>query len=80
VATTLIQLTDQESVALEMLSRQTGKTQAQLIQEAVAGLLVRTDPLLRRDLHKQGRGIWQDRLDLPDVQRLRAEFDRYESP
>jgi len=50
MTTTSIQLSDQESAALHELAQQTGKTQAEMIQEAVTSMLVRIDPTLRREL------------------------------
>lgn len=70
-----IDLTEQETQALRELAQQTGKTQDELLHEAVTRLL--SDMQVNRlALLQQARGIWKDRTDLPDPQMLRAEFDR----
>ncbi|MBV9789471.1 MAG: CopG family transcriptional regulator [Chloroflexi bacterium] len=76
MATAYIELSDQEIQALERLAQQTGKTQAELLHEAVTDLLAHIDTSDRLDLLQQARGIWRDRDDLPDVQTLRTELDR----
>lgn len=76
MATAYIELSDQETQALERLAQQTGKTQAELLHEAVTDFLAHVDTSDRLDLLQQARGIWRDRADLPDVQTLREEFDR----
>lgn len=77
MATAHIELSDQETQALERLAQQTGKTQAELLHEAVAELLANVDTSDRLSLLQQARGIWKDRDDLPDVRTLRSEFNRY---
>ncbi|HEY0735169.1 MAG TPA: hypothetical protein VGD69_09715 [Herpetosiphonaceae bacterium] len=76
MATAHIELSEQETQALERLAQHTGKTQAELLHEAVAELLAHVDTSDRLNVLQQACGIWRDRDDLPDVQALRAEFDR----
>lgn len=73
---TQIYLTIREKQALEALSRQTGKSQSELIREAIDAMI--DDPSLndRRALLTAGRGVWADRTDLPDFGALRRELDR----
>jgi predicted transcriptional regulator len=76
MVTASIHLSEQESRALQALARQTGKTQEELLHEAVTGLLSRAQRSERRALLQQARGIWKDRTDLPALETLRAEFDQ----
>ncbi|HEY0603304.1 MAG TPA: hypothetical protein VGD58_10355 [Herpetosiphonaceae bacterium] len=76
MTTAYIELSDQETQALERLAQQTGKTQTELLHEAVAELLAHVDISDRLDLLQQACGIWRHREDLPDVRTLRSEFNR----
>jgi len=79
--TAQITLTDSETDALQKLARLTGKTEDELLQEAVKELIEKVGEAetKRQDwlrvLH-QAKGIWKDREDLPDFRDLRAEADR----
>ncbi len=71
-----IELTQTEAQALRELAQRTGRTEEQLLHEAVDQLLTRTQPARRRDLLQRARGIWKDRRDLPTLEQLRQEWDR----
>ena len=71
-----INLTESEVQGLEMLSRQTGKTQEQLIHDALAQLLSQAPPENWREAMQKARGIWKDRTDLPDVREPRKGWKR----
>ncbi len=73
---TQIYLTESEQHALRALSRRMGRTQSELIREAVDRLIAHSETIDRRALLKQARGLWQSREDLPDLAALRREFDR----
>lgn len=73
---TQIYLTEAEQQALRALSRRTGRTQSELIREAVDQLIAQSERTDRLAALKQARGMWQDREDLPDFAALRREFDR----
>jgi len=73
---TQIYLTESEQQALRALSRRTGRTQSELIREAVDRFIAQPEKIDRRSLLKQARGMWQSREDLPDLAALRREFDR----
>ncbi len=77
MATAYIHLSDEETQALRTLEQQTGKTQDELLHEAIRHFLTHGSPVNRLDLLRQARGIWQDRVDLPNLRTLRAEFDRF---
>lgn len=73
---TQIYLTEIEQQALRVLARRTGRTQSELIREAIDRFIGQAEQTDRRLLLRQARGLWQDRTDLPDVVALRREFNR----
>jgi hypothetical protein len=75
---TAITLTEQEQLSLRAIAQQTGKTQDELLHEAVMQFLVQFQQTRRRALLQQARGIWRDRTDLPSLETMRREFDRME--
>lgn len=74
---TQIYLTEAEQEALRSLARDTGRSQSELIREAIDAMLERQEPVDRKALMRQARGMWSDRDDLPDLRELRDEFDRF---
>jgi len=74
---TQIYLTEKERTSLRLLAEQTGKTQSQLIRDAVDRLIESLDQQNRLYLLRQARGMWKDRDDLPDLRVLRAESERF---
>jgi predicted transcriptional regulator len=72
-----IYLTDEERSALQAISFETGKTQSELIRKAVDDFIEQHQARDRIVLLRQARGIWKDRKDIPDLQTLRREFDRF---
>ena len=82
MATSQINLTDSQIDALHKLSEQTGKTEDELLQEAVSKLVgevgeAEGERQKRLSRLRRARGIWKDRNDLPDFEKLRAEWDRF---
>ncbi len=76
-----IYLTTQERKQLHLLSNESGKSQSELIREAI-DLFIDQKMVDKKNkvLLIQGiRGIWSKRDDLPDFAKLRTEFDRNDS-
>ena len=73
---TEINLTEQERNALQEISRRTGKTEGELVREALDQFIAQSQNEDRRMLMQKARGIWKDRQDLPSPQELRNEWDR----
>jgi hypothetical protein len=70
-----ISLTEKERRALQEISVMTGKTEDELIHDAIENLIKRRLPSGKSGMLK-ARGIWQGRNDLPDFGKIRREMDR----
>jgi hypothetical protein len=77
MTTAQIGLTDSEDCALSEIAAQTGKTRDELLREAVGQYLGRFRPQDRLNLLRRGRGLWKGRDDLPSLETLRSEMDRF---
>jgi len=73
---TEINLTEQERNALQEISRRTGKTEGELVREALDQFIAQFQNEDQRKLMQKARGIWKNRQDLPSLQELRNEWDR----
>lgn len=73
---TQLYLTDGEKTGLAALSETTGKSQSQLIREAVDRLLIQFAEMKAKEALKRAAGMWKERTDLPDFEALRREWDR----
>lgn len=72
-----IDLSEEQQKRLGEIARATGKTPDQLIHEAVDRLITGFPNGDRLENMRQGRGIWKDRQDLPSLEELRTESNRY---
>ena len=75
---TELNLTVEERSALREISRLTGKTEDELIREAV-GQFITEFHRSRLALMRKARGMWKERDDLPAFGDLRREWDRLPS-
>ena len=76
MATLHIDLTDQENDSLLTIARQRGKSQDELLRDAIQDLISQCQQNDRRVLLQSARGIWKNRTDLPSPKELRREWDR----
>ena len=74
---TQINLTEQNQQTLIEISRFTGKSPQELINLAVEELIKNYQNKKRLALMQQARGIWKQREDIPNLEQLRLEFNRY---
>jgi len=72
---TQIYLTENEKATLESISKDTGKSQSELIRTAIERFIGDFEPGHRLARLRQARGLWRGRKDLPDLRELRRELD-----
>lgn len=73
---TQIYLTESEQTALRMLARRTGRSQSELIRDAVDRLIEQALPGDRAQALEDAAGLWRDASGRPDFNALRKEADR----
>ncbi len=73
---TQIYLNEKDHLRLNQLSSHSGKTISQLIREAIENFLRKNSNPDRLSLLKQGKGIWKDRNDLSEFEKIRKEINR----
>lgn len=77
---TEISLSETLQQAILEISQSTGKSQQELIVSAIEEMITNYEQkqrLERLTLMQQARGIWADREDIPTLQQLRNESNRY---
>jgi predicted DNA-binding protein len=73
---TQIYLSDQERQELRALAQRSGRSQSELIREAIDSFLEINQPQNRLAKLRQGRGLWAGGDDPLDWLELRRELDR----
>lgn len=76
MTTAQVTLTETENRAIQALSQSAGKSQEEILHEAIAQFLERHQTERRLHALRQARGLWRDRQDLPNAAELRREWDR----
>ena len=69
-------LDDAQTAAIQEMSRATGKSPEELLQEGLELRAERARLDRRRERFARAFGLWKDRDDLPDFAALRRELDR----
>ena len=77
MATAQVTLTESETQAIQALSQSKGKTQEEILHEAIDQFLAQHKTESRLAALRQARGMWQERQDLPDPAELRNESYRH---
>jgi Arc/MetJ-type ribon-helix-helix transcriptional regulator len=71
-----IYLTEAERNSLKLISKETGRTQSDLIREAIDTLISKVNKKNNSKRRQEAFGLWKDRDDFPNIKELRNEFDR----
>ncbi len=71
-----IYLTEHERKSLKILSKETGRTQSDLIREAIDSMISNNTKKDNSKKRQVAFGIWKDRNDYPNIEEIRNEFDR----
>ena len=77
MTTAQVTLTESEAQAVQALSQSKGKTQEEILHDAIEQFLTQHKVENRLTALRQARGIWQGRQDLPDYIELRNEWNRF---
>lgn len=76
MTTTAVTLPDTTYAVISAIAQQTGKTEADIVQDAVQHYIAQFQHANRKQLLRQARGMWEHRSDLPDAVALRRELER----
>jgi predicted transcriptional regulator len=71
-----IYLSEKEKEAIQAIALEIGKSQSQLIRQAVDQFIEKFKEPDTKKFLQQAKGLWKDRQDLPDFSRLRQEWGR----
>ena len=73
-----IYLTDEEKQAISEIAARRGRSQSELIREAIDAYIVHETAAGKAEILARAAGLWREREDLPDFAALRASWDRQE--
>ena len=71
-----IYLTEDERVSLKSIAQNTGRTQSDLIREAVDALIEKMMKINNLSTRRNAFGLWKDKTNYPDIRQFRSEFER----
>ncbi len=71
-----IYLTEDERISLKSIAQSTGRTQSDLIREAVDSLIEKMMKNNNSSTRRKSFGLWKNRDNYPDINKLRDKFDR----
>lgn len=74
---TQIYLTKKEQKELDRLSQKRGVSKSSIVREAVDEYLAKHSEERRKEILERVAGIWKDRDDLPNFEKIRKEWDRF---
>ncbi len=74
---TQIYLTEEEQKELDRLSEERGVSKSSIVREAVDEYIAKFSAERRREVFDRVAGMWKDRDDLPDFEKMRKEWDRF---
>ena len=74
---TQVYLTEEQREELEEIAKFEGKRQSELIREAIDRYIDECKRSRREIILEKAAGMWKDRTDLPDFEKMRRESDRY---
>jgi hypothetical protein len=77
VVRTEIYLSEDQQRRLHERSGASGRSESELIQEAIDSLLAQPDLAERLAMLRSARGMWEHREDLPDLRELRRGWNRF---
>ena len=75
---TQIYLTEDQREEIADIAKIEGKRQSELIREAIDRYIDEFKRNRRDIILEKAFGMWKDRTDLPDFEKMRKESDRYE--
>lgn len=73
---TQIYLTEYEQKTIKTIADETGKKENEIIRLALDSFISNYKVKDRKNLLKKGRGLWKNRIDLPDFNKIRREWSR----
>ncbi len=76
ILTMNIDLTESQYQTIQAVSDVNGLDQTELIHQAIIQWIEKQQVKNRRDRLRAARGLWKNRTDLPDFQKLRNEWNR----
>jgi hypothetical protein len=73
---TQVYLTENQRNELARIAQALGKKQSEIIREGIDLVIERSRRNCRENALREAAGMWKDRTDLPDFEKMRKEWDR----